>query len=169
MSCLLLRCARPAAATAAVVAGRRPVAETIYSNNGPRVIREAIAFQFCHASRAFPRALQVCARATLPPPTHARPTAFVYDRRRTSLALQEQARPSKPSAPPSEQAHHPAAHASPHGAPQLSHVQMCTQLTCLPFPRLPQCCFGLVVLVTHGYLHHGILSQHRNQYQSIRV
>ena len=103
-------------------------AETIYSNNGPRVIRGALDFQFQCVPRFFPFA-NLRSRHTRRAPTHARPTAFVYDRRRTSLALQEQARPSKPSAPPSEQAHHPAAHASAHGALQLSHVQMCTQLT----------------------------------------
>ena len=104
-------------------------AETIYSNNGPRVIRGALDFQFQCVTRFFPFANLRSRHTDRRAPTHARPTAFVYDRRRTSLALQEQARPSKPSAPPSEQAHHPAAHASPHGAPQLSHVQMCTQLT----------------------------------------
>ena len=65
---------------------------------------------------------------------HARPTAHdCRGGRRAALgriALQEQARPSKPSAPPSQQAHHPAAHAGAHSAPQRSHTRVhSTQLT----------------------------------------
>ena len=66
---------------------------------------------------------------------HARPTAYDYRGGRwaalgRAIALQEQARPSTPSAPPSQQAHHPAAHARAHSALQRSHTHVhSTQLT----------------------------------------
>ena len=137
-------CASIAGATAAVVARRRPR----LTQNTPRKHSEQVdSGASCPMDRSiYPRAPEN-GPALLPPWAnlatsharpwrrgHARPTAHdCRGGRRAALgriALQEQARPSKPSAPPSQQAHHPAAHAGAHSAPQRSHTRVhSTQLT----------------------------------------